>query len=63
MTTQQASELCQCNGGIDPFKDEDVYELENEKEKDSSFNEPPYCCGKILHSDIAVLRLQNSASA
>jgi len=41
MATQQTSKLCKCNGGIDPFKDDDVYELEKEKEQDRSFNEPP----------------------
>ena len=54
MAAQDAADLCKCNGGIDPFKDYDIYELENEKEQDSSFNEPPCTCGEILHSDIAV---------
>jgi hypothetical protein len=54
MTAQDAANLCNCNGGIDPFKDEEIDELENEKEQDGSFNEPPCTRGKILHSDMAV---------
>jgi hypothetical protein len=54
MTGQQASKLGERNRGVDPFKDDDINELKNEKEKDRSFNEPPCIRGEILHSDIAV---------
>lgn len=54
MSAQQAANLCNCNRGIDPFKDEEINELKNEKEQDSSFNEPPCTRGEIFHSDMAV---------
>lgn len=54
MAAKDAANLCNCNGGIDPFKDEEINELKKEKEQDSSFNELPCTRGEILHSDIAV---------
>jgi hypothetical protein len=54
MAAQDAANLCNGNGGIDPFKDDEIDELKNEKEQDSSFYEPPCTRGEILHSDIAV---------
>lgn len=54
MTGKEAAKLGECNGWIYPFEEDDIYKLENKKEQDRSFNEPPCTCGEIFHSDIAV---------